>query len=80
MRILPVEFNAVAMDILPDEFSLRVVLMDGREIAVPFAYFPRLFNATPEQRANWRLIGHGEGISWEELDEDISVRGLLRLH
>ena len=80
MRILPVEFNAVAMDILPDEFSLRVVLMDGREIAVPFEYFPRLRDATPEQRSRWRLIGHGEGIHWEELDEDISVRGLLRLH
>ena len=80
MRILPVEFNAIAMDVLPDEFSLRVMLTDGREIAVPFEYFPRLRDATPDQRSRWRLIGHGEGIHWEELDEDISVRGLLRLH
>jgi hypothetical protein len=75
-----VEFNALAMDVLPDEFSLRVVLMDGREIAVPFEYFPRLRDATPEQRSRWQLIGGGDGIHWEEIDEDISVAGLLRRH
>ncbi len=80
MRNLPVEFNASAMDVIPDEFSLRVVLVDGREIAVPLEYFPKLRDATPEQRGKWKLIGRGDGIHWEELDEDISVRGLLRIH
>jgi hypothetical protein len=68
------------MDVIPDEFSLRVVLVDGREIAVPLEYFPKLRDATPEQRGKWKLIGRGDGIHWEELDEDISVRGLLRIH
>ncbi len=75
-----VEFNATAMDVSTDEFSLRVVLMDGRELAVPLEYFPRLRNATLEQRGRWELLGGGDGIHWEELDEDISVRSLLRLH
>jgi hypothetical protein len=63
-----------------DEDSLRVQLADGREISAPLAYFPRLLDATPEQRSRWQIIGGGYGINWEELDEDISVRGLLRIH
>jgi hypothetical protein len=80
MTVSAIEFNGIAMDVIPDEFSLRVVLADAREIAVPFEYFPRLRDATAEQRANWRLIGGGEGIGWEDLDEHISVAGLLRRH
>ena len=57
--------------------ALRVVLADGREISVPLAWFPRLHNATAEQRKNWRLIGGGIGIHWEDVDEDISVESLL---
>ncbi len=75
-----IEFNASAMDVRCDEFMLRVLLADGREIAVPFEYFPRLRDATPEQRNSWEIIGGGYGIHWEEIDEDISVRGLLRLN
>lgn len=57
--------------------TLSVDLSDGRTIAVPLAWFPRLLHATPAERDNWRLIGRGHGIHWEEIDEDISVEGLL---
>jgi hypothetical protein len=56
---------------------LYVSLEDGREIGVPLAWFPRLAAATPEQRAHWQLIGRGIGLHWPELDEDLSVAGLL---
>lgn len=68
----------IATDVSVSEHQLRVSLTDGREIAVPLVWFPRLLKATPTQRANWRLIGRGEGIHWPDLDEDISVAGLLR--
>jgi hypothetical protein len=57
--------------------TLRVDLRDGRTISVPLAWFPRLLHSTPEERRNWRLIGKGQGIHWEDLDEDISIQGLL---
>ncbi len=57
--------------------TLSVELDDGRMIAVPLAWFPRLVHATSEERSNWRLIGSGQGIHWPDLDEDISVQGLL---
>ena len=59
------------------EDTLSVDLSDGRTISVPLAWFPRLQHAAPEERKNWRLIGKGRGIHWEEIDEDISVEGLL---
>lgn len=58
---------------------MRVELQDGRELSVPLAWFPRLRNASPQEREQWRLIGEGEGIHWEALDEDISVPRLLGL-
>jgi len=54
-----------------------VDLEDGREIGVPLAYFPRLLNATPKQRAKFSISGGGRGLHWDSLDEDISVKGLL---
>jgi hypothetical protein len=57
--------------------TLSVELSDGRAISVPLTWFPRLVHATPAERAGWRLIGRGQGIHWEGLDEDISVEGLL---
>ena len=57
--------------------SLIVDLSDGRTISVPLEWFPRLLHATPEERSNWRFIGRGHGVHWEEIDEDISVEGLL---
>jgi Protein of unknown function (DUF2442) len=74
-----VELDATAVDVTTDDSSLRVVLADGREMAVPLDWFPRLRDATREQRQNWRLIGRGHGIHWEDVDEDISVAGLLRV-
>ena len=73
-----VEFDASAMDVTVDDFSLKVALVDGREISVPLEWFPRLRNATPQQRQHWELIGNGYGIHWEDVDEDISVESLLR--
>ncbi len=57
--------------------ALSVDLSDGRTISVPLEWFPRLVNATAEERKNWRLIGRGHGIHWVDIDEDISVEGLL---
>ncbi len=61
-----------------DEHRLIVDLMDGRTISVPFAWYPRLFDATEAQRQNWRIAGAGFGIHWPEIDEDLSTEGLLR--
>jgi hypothetical protein len=55
-----------------------VVLADGRTLSVPVAWFPRLLEATPKQKADWELIGGGIGIHWEAVDEDISVASLLQ--
>lgn len=60
-----------------DTEQMHVDLADGRTISVPLSWFPRLYHAQPSAREGWRLIGDGDGISWEALDEDISVRGLL---
>lgn len=57
--------------------ALVVHLVDGRTVSVPLEWFPLLRDATPEERADWRLIGRGISIHWERLDEDVSVRGLL---
>ncbi len=59
--------------------ALVVVLSDGREISAPLEWFPRLRDATPKQRKNWRLIAKGVGIHWEDVDEDIAVSTLLRM-
>jgi hypothetical protein len=55
-----------------------VALADGRRISVPLAWYPRLLRATSEQRARYQLLGEGVGIHWPDLDEDLSVAGLLR--
>lgn len=59
------------------EDTLAVDLSDGRTISVPLAWYPRLHHASPSELNNWRLTGKGHGIHWEDLDEDISVEGLL---
>lgn len=66
-----------ATRVVVDDVSLTVELVDGRTVSVPLLWFPRLVDATPAERDNWRLIGRGEGIHWPDLDEDISVAGLL---
>lgn len=65
-------------DVRLNEDVLSVDLMDGRTISVPLAWYPRLLHATAEQRNNWKVAGAGFGIHWPDLDEDLSVEGLLR--
>ena len=67
-----------AIDVKVSEAHLEVSLSDGREVRVPISWYPRLAAGSLEQRMRWRLVGRGVGIHWEELDEDISVEGLLR--
>jgi hypothetical protein len=78
MTISAVEIDVPnALDVTVTEDTLSVDLSDGRTISVPLAWFPRRVYATPEVRKNWRLIGKGEGIHWEDIEEDNSVEGLL---
>src|SRR3954469_400954 len=81
MSISPIERNAPrARRVTVSDRALSVELEDGRSLIVPLDWFPRLAHATDHERANWRLIGHGEGIHWPELDEDIEVEALLAGH
>jgi hypothetical protein len=57
--------------------TLTVELSDGRTISVPLAWYPRLVHADETERNNWRLVGRGQGIHWDDVDEDVSVEGLL---
>ena len=66
-----------ASNVVVTDDSLTVALNDGRSISAPLAWYPRLLHATPEERANWRLVGDAEGIHWPDLDEDISIQNLL---
>ena len=78
MSSLPVAAKPLARHVDVTEDELTVVLADGRRISAPLVWFPRLLRASPEQRADWELLGDGEGIHWSSADEDISVNGLLR--
>lgn len=57
--------------------ALTVELEDGRTLSAPLGWYPRLAHAKPEERKRWRLIGQGAGIHWDDIDEDISIEGLL---
>jgi len=70
--------DALAVRVWFDEDNLWVHLDDGRQIGVPLAYFPRLLGATLQQRLGFELWGKGEVLHWDELNEDLSVEGLLR--
>ena len=65
-------------DVRCDEYNLIVALKDGRTISVPLAWYPRLFDATAKQRANWETCAAGYGIHWPDIDEHLSTEGLLR--
>ena len=69
--------EARARQVSVTEDSLVVELVDGRTVIVPVTWYPRLAHGSAAERANWRFIGEGEGIHWPDLDEDISVEGLL---
>ncbi|MCI0551360.1 MAG: DUF2442 domain-containing protein [Anaerolineae bacterium] len=78
MTILAIELRmASVQNVTVTEDSLTVDLSDGRTLSVPLTWFPRLMHGTPEERNNWRLIGDGEGIHWQDIDEDISVENLI---
>jgi hypothetical protein len=73
------EMNPLAVGVTVNDDALHLVLADGREISAPLEWFPRLRDASPADRDQWRLIGSGQGIHWPTLDEDVSVRVLLGL-
>ena len=78
MNTSPVDLrSAQATGVEVTEDSLIVDLSDGRTVSAPLAWYPRLAHGTPAERANWRLIAHGEGIHWPDLDEDISIESIL---
>ena len=74
---MTLENEPLATDISFSDSAFHVILSDGRELTVPLAWFPRLLHGNPVQRTHWEFIGGGEGIHWPDLDEDISVAGLL---
>jgi hypothetical protein len=77
MPVSEYDENIRARDVRVTEDSLTVRLVDGRSISAPLEWYPRLHRATPEERANWRLIGDGHGIHWPDVDEDISTIMLI---
>ena len=79
MTVSAADVQPLAVDVAFTNEKLQVELADGRQIAVPLDWFPRLEQATPKEKKHWRLIGGGLGIHWEAIDEDISVESLLRL-
>ena len=78
MGTLAVKLDPDAIDVEVTNTVLRLTLADGRELSAPLEWFPRLRDATDDQRRNWRLIGGGEGVHWPDVDEDIAVSTLLR--
>lgn len=78
MGTLALRADERVRDVAFDQDFLEVTLCDGRRIAVPIEWYPRLAHATPEQRAHWEICAGGYGLHWPELDEDLSTEGLLR--
>jgi hypothetical protein len=78
MTTTTVERVPLATEVSFTADEMTVALADGRRLSVPLAWFPRLAKASPEQLRNHELMGDGEGIHWPDLDEDVSVEGLLR--
>ncbi|MCB9202565.1 MAG: DUF2442 domain-containing protein [Flavobacteriales bacterium] len=77
MSILTITKSKFAVEVSFTKGKMIIFLEDGRELSVPLEWFPSLRDATLKQLQNWRFIGNGEGIHWEELDEDISIEKLL---
>ena len=71
------EASAIARGVRFERERMVVILTDGRELSVPLDWYPRLEQATVEQREHWELIGTGDGIHWPDLDEDLPVIGIL---
>jgi hypothetical protein len=77
MSTLAVELHPQAINIEYTDSLLIVELADGRSISAPLVWFPRLSKASQEQLDNWQILGDGEGVHWPDVDEDLSVEGLL---
>jgi hypothetical protein len=78
MSTLVVEAESILVQsVSVTDDALVVELTDGRSMSVPLAWYPRLQHGRPEERNNWRIIGGGDGIHWPDLDEDISIAGLI---
>ena len=77
MSTLVTERDVFAQSVRFSEDSMTVLLDDGRSLSVPLVWYPRLLDGSEQERRHYELIGKGEGIHWPELDEDISVEGLL---
>lgn len=78
MTTLEIEIQeARAQDVRVDDNILAVDLTDGRTIITPLAWYPRLLHGTPQERANFEIIGDGKYIHWPGLDEDLTVAGIL---
>lgn len=78
MSISTVEVHPLAQDVKFTDDELIVYLVDGRTISVPLVWFSRLSGATKEQLAHYEILGNGEGIHWPDIDEDLSIDGLLK--
>ena len=78
MNLSEVKPGERVKDVHVTDETVSVDLIDGRTIVVPLAWYPRLLEATPEQRQNWRVSGAGYSIHWPDVDEDLSAEGLLR--
>ncbi len=77
MSTLIIDKSHNAVEVSFTETKMTVFLEDGRELSIPLEWFPKLRTASFVQLNNWRFIGGGEGIHWDELDEDISFEKLL---
>ena len=77
MNSLVINKSKKAINVVFSDSKMIVFLEDGRELSIPLEWFPRLRNATVKQLKKWRFIGNGEGIHWDEIDEDVSIENLL---
>jgi hypothetical protein len=77
MITLTLEKDPLAIDVQVDDQKLMVDLVDGRTLAIPLVWYPRLWHGSKEERHNWRLLGNGYAIEWPDLDEHIGIEGLL---
>lgn len=80
MITLTLEKDPLAIDVQVDDEKLMVDLADGRTLAIPLVWYPRLWHGSKDERQNWRLLGDGYAIEWPDLDEHIGVEGLLAGH
>jgi hypothetical protein len=78
MNTSAIQTNEKVKNVFFTEDTIGVSLMDGRTIVVPLIWYPRLLNATPDQRLGWEICGGGYGIHWKSIDEDLSTEGMLR--